>query len=174
MKYKLMMALLLLGSVFSFAQTEDELKSLAIAQAKETSQAMLDQDYKTIVKYTHSNIADMMGGKDKMLTTIEASMSGMEEAGVSFDKSEIGELLAFKKEDGEYRCLIESYLVMTMKLQKKRISKKSSLFGFYDAEAKHWTFVEANSISGPAGKQFFPDFKTNIEIPEDEQTIEDL
>lgn len=167
--------LFLLVSTTLAAQTEEELKAMAIKDAKATSQATLDMDYKGIIKYTHPNIINAMGGSEKMEEILKQSFSGMlEEAGISIDKSDIGELLAIKKEEGEYRCLIENSIVMTLRVQKKRISKKSTLFGFYNETNKQWTFVEANKLGKGGSEQFFPNFKTSIEIPEDQQTIEDF
>ena len=109
-----------------------------------------------------------------MIAILEQSFGGMKEAGIKFEESKTGKLLAFKKEAGEYRCLIENFLVMFMKLQKKRIKRKSSLFGFYNSSEKHWVFVEADKLGSDAASQFFPNFKTAIEIPQDQQEIEDL
>jgi len=169
----LFIAIAITGVNLATAQSDDELKALALSDAKATAKAMLDSDFETIAKYTHPNIAAVVGGKDKMVAMLEQSFGGMKEAGISVDESSVGKLISFKKEDGEYHCLIENYLVMTMQLQKKRVSKKSTLFGFYHPEEKQWTFVEANKL-GEGSSQFFPDFKTSIEIPDDQQTVEDL
>ncbi len=172
--FSLILMLLLVGNSISFAQNEAELKASALTSAQETSQALLDLDYATIIKYTHPNIVEATGGKDKMISLLESVMSKAKAMGVIIDKSEIGNLLSFKSEQGEYRCLIENYLVITMQTQKKRIHKKSSLFGFYNADIKQWYFVEADKLNNAQANSFFPDFKTSIVIPVNEQSVKDL
>jgi len=166
--------LLLLSNGICNAQNETELKAQALKSAKETSQALLDLDYETIIKYTHPNIVEASGGKAKMVSLLETVMHKAKGMGVIIEKSEIGNLLNFTKEQGQYRCLIENSLVISMQTQKKRIRNKSSLFGFYDADIKQWYFVEAAKLNNAQVNSFFPDFKTSITIPVDEQSVEDF
>lgn len=166
--------LLLLISTSIFAQTEEALKKQAIKEASETAQAMLDLDFKTIAKYTHPNIIKAMGGEDKMIAILENSFGGMLQSGVKFEESKIGKLLDFKKEQNQYRCLIENFLTMSMQQQGKRVKRKSTLFGFYDEKIKKWTFVEANKMQGGAASKLFPEFKTSITIPIEDQKVENL
>jgi len=166
--------LLLLGNGICFAQNEAELKAEALTSAKATSEAVLVLDYETIIKYTHPNIIQATGGKDQMISLLETAMNNAKNIGVVIEKSDIGNLVAFEQEQGQYRCLIENNLVITLQTQKKRIRNKSFLFGFYDAEIKQWYFVEANKLNSTSVVTYFPDFKTSISIPADEQTVEDF
>lgn len=170
---KILIVLLLVSSTV-FAQTEEALKKQAVKEAGETAQAMLDLDFKTITKYTHPNIIKAMGGKDQMVAILENSFSGMTQSGVKFEESKVGKLLTFKKEQGQYRCLIENFLTMSMQQQGKRVKRKSTLFGFYNDKIKQWTFVEANKMQGGTAASLFPDFKTSITIPVDDQKVEDI
>jgi len=166
--------LLLFSKGICSAQNETELKDLALTSAKASSKALLDSDYETIIKYTHPNIVQASGGKDKMVSLLESVMNNAKNMGVNIEKSEVGKLLSFTNEQGQYRCLVENYLVISMQTQKKRIHRKSSLFGFYDAEIKQWHFVEADKLNTVPANTFFPDFKTSIRIPIDEQNVEDF
>ena len=80
------------------------------------------------------------------------------------------EVKEFAKEQGEYRCLVATQMKMSMPGSK--LSNKSHLFGFYNDETKHWTFVEGNQMKGPLKAQIFPDFETKIMIPDDVMTPE--
>ena len=172
MKQITLLFILMTSSIL--AQNVNEIKALAMKQANETAKATLNLDYEGIAQYTHPNIIKAMGGKEKMVSILKQTFGNMKEAGMSFVKSETGEMVSFGKEQGEYRCVVTNYLEMTLSAQKMKVKRYSSIFGFYDSNVKQWTFVEANKVKDNSLKQFLPNFKTELSIPEDRQETETL
>ena len=167
-KYKqLFFILFLISNITLFGQNLEELKSQAFIDAKTTSKATLEKDYKTVLKHTYPSIIKLMGGKDNALTTIENMFSSMESQGFVFERAEILDVSDVVKEQNQYRCYVEGFNQMTMSGQ--RISSKSYLLGIYSETEKIWYFLEAKQLKNHTMiEQILPNFKTDLKIPDDE------
>ena len=156
-----------------FSQSLDELKALALKDAKTTAKATLEMDFETVLKYTHPDIIKNSGGKDVLMQNIKATFDELNEQGFVFEKAEVLEVSNLIKEDGEYHCLVKNN--NQMKLPGTRIKSISYLFGFYDDLKKQWYFLEARQLKNKAlVDQFLPGFKTSINLPDDETTTESI
>lgn len=155
------------------AQTEQELRDLAIENAKTVSKATLDMDFETVLTYTHPNVVELMGGKDNAVTLLKTQFDKMIAEGFVFEIAEVKKLTDFAKEKDTYHCLIELY--NQMKMGSSRIKAKSYVFGIYDDSVKHWFFVEANQLKNPSLRDMaFKDFSTSLTLPDDETTTEPI
>lgn len=165
-KYFLSLLLLVVAATNLNAQTEQELKDLALAQAKITSDATVAGDYSVVLSYTFPQVLDMMGGKDAALETVTTAMDGMKQQGFSITKSEVKELVGFAQEDEQYRCVIKNYIVLNH--TDYVINSTSYIFGVYDADAAQWFFIEGSQLKNAAlAQEVIPGFKTALNIPDD-------
>jgi hypothetical protein len=162
--------LLLITANIGFAQTETEIKAQALIDAKASGDAAVQWIPDQILKYTHPNVANLVGGTEKLKEILEATKVQMDEGGMKIDEYEVLEVTAFLKEQGEYRCLVATKMKMT--LPQTKLTNLSHLFGFYNAELRRWTFIEGNQMNGPGKQQLFPELITAIEIPADVVTPE--
>ena len=154
-----------------WAQNEKELKDLAIENAQAASNATIALDFETVLKYTLPSVVELMGGKEAALPMLTSQFDKMAAEGFLFEKSEVKGVVDFKKEDDEYRCIVEGY--NEMRMPNMKIKSKSFLLGVYNPDVKHWYFVEAKQLKNPAMRDMvLPDFKTEMELPEDEITTE--
>lgn len=164
MKNLILLLLLIYGSIYS--QDESTLKEFALRDAKATSQASIDRNLSTILKYTHPQVYDAYGEK-QLMDTMNEIFRTMDAQKIKILSSEIDEVSEIKKEGKEYRCLVKN--TIKMDFNGRQVTLKSSLFGFYNKKRSHWYFVESNKlIDDPEIKKLFPDFRTDIEIPLDE------
>lgn len=167
-----MRTLLLLMSLLTIApaaigQTEDELKALAMEQARITSAATVAGDYDTVLDYTMPEVLDLMGGKEAALKNVEAAMEKMYAEGLEITSSEVVKLVGFAYEQDQYRCVIENHIVMKMGAD-GTLDSTSYLLGFYNEEKMRWYYIEANEFKNPQIKSMlFPDTETKLNIPED-------
>ncbi|GAA3656221.1 hypothetical protein [Flavivirga jejuensis] len=165
--------LLLFCSSISFAQSTQELKTSALRDAKRICQATFKMDFNKSIDYMHPGFLKMMGGNEMALELLKSKFNTMKEAGFVFEKSDALEVSDVVLEDGEYRCYVEAFNQVTM--NGKRIKTKSYLFGIYNAEAKSWYFIDIKQLKNEAMmNQVLPNFKTSLEIPDDEVTTEDI
>jgi len=172
-KFLITTLLLVFSSSFFFAQTNEVLKERALRDAKIASKATLEGDYKTVLKHTYPTVVEMMGGTAKATEIIKSMFAEMGEQGFVFEKADVQFVSDVVFEQNEYRCYTQSMNVM--KMNNMRINSKSYLFGFYDAEKEYWYFVEAAKMKNTElMDQLFPDFQTNMLVPEAEMDMEEI
>lgn len=164
MKRFLLVILLISGSLYS--QNIKDLKKTALRDSKIVSAASLKQDTRTLIKYTHPKIVKKYG-KLKTMEAIDDVFGMMGAQNISILDSKIKEVGEIKRESGQYRCLVTNEIKMD--LNGRNFIVKSSLFGFYDKGKEQWYFIEGTKLlNDPDTLSIFPNFKTSIEIPEDE------
>ncbi|TPN87839.1 hypothetical protein [Aquimarina algicola] len=165
MRNYLIIFLFITGSIFS--QNIDALKKQALKDARATSQASIDRNLSNILKYTHPKIIKKYG-EEELMSAMDEIFRTMDAQNITIKNSVVEEVTDIKKENKEYRCLVKN--TVNMDFNGRTIIIKSSLFGFYDKKKKQWHFVESNKLlDDPETKDIFKDFKTDIEIPIDEQ-----
>jgi hypothetical protein len=152
----------------TISQTKDE----ALRDAKKTSKATLDSDFRTVLKYTFPPILKLMGGKENALEIISKSMSSMKDTGFDFKSADVISVSEIVKEQNQHRCLIKNNYVMTFNGQK--ITSEAYLLGIYNQKENIWTFIEAKQLANPAINQVLPDFKTSLHIPEGKVSTEKI
>ena len=168
-KISFFLTLLFFSNCLLFSQTKDN----ALRDAKTTSEATLKMDFKTVLKHTYPSIVDMMGGNEKAVELLVTTFDSMKEQGFVFEKADIINVSEIVKEQDQYRCVIEGYNQMVF--NGMRIKSKSFLLGIYDEDKAYWYFLEAKQLKNTAlVEQVFPGFKTELNIPDDEMTTEDI
>jgi len=165
MKNYLLLLLLISGSVF--CQNLDTLKKSALRDAKSVSQASMKKDVNKLLEYTHPKILKKYG-QIQLRNDIDQVFKTMTAQKIKIVNSQVNEILEIKKEKKEYRCLVKN--TIKMDFNGRFITLKSSLFGFYNKKKDKWYFIEANKLlDDDETKRIFRNFKTDIEIPQDEQ-----
>ncbi len=165
--------LLLIGLITVSFNGYSQTKEDALNDAKITSKATLNMDFKTVLKYTPPKIVNIMGGEDAALNLMNTTFDNMKTQGFEFEQADVLSVSEILQEQGEYRCYIEGY--NQMKMGDQRIKSKSYLFGIYNEKGQHWWFMEAKQLKNKAMlEQLFPGFETELNIPEDEVTTETI
>ncbi|MBQ4820040.1 NTF2-like N-terminal transpeptidase domain-containing protein [Aquimarina sp. MMG016] len=168
MKNYLLILLLVSGSIFS--QNVKELKKSALRDAKAISNASIKEDYETLIKHTHPNIIKEYGDR-QLKAAIEDLYRGWKAQKIKIVSSKVDEIADIKKEKREYRCLVKN--TVRMNFNGRKVTLKSSLFGFYDKKKELWYFVESDKLlNDDETQKIFKNFKTEIQIPEDEHIPE--
>ncbi|PTX60490.1 hypothetical protein C8N46_106134 [Kordia periserrulae] len=148
-----------------FSQSLTTLKGSAMRDAMAACKATLEQDFETLLTYTHPNILKAAGGADVMVEFLKSTFDQMKAEGFKFEIAQTKSVSDVVKEQGEYRCYVENYNVMKMK--DMRIFSTSYMIGFYNETTKKWTFVEAKEMKNTGSvATYFPNFKTEMNIPE--------
>ncbi len=163
--------LLVCISYTTFSQSITALKTSALTQAKNLAEATIDKKKSVLLQYTHPVIRDTYGDQ-ALLEAMEETFRTMAAQQIAITTYDIHEVVTVKKEDNAYRCLVTNTTYMDF--DGRKITLKSSLLGFYDDSETQWYFIEANKLlADPNTQQLFPDFKTTIQIPDDEQLMEE-
>ncbi|EDP72873.1 hypothetical protein FBALC1_17267 [Flavobacteriales bacterium ALC-1] len=169
-KFKtIVLVLIMTLSVGMFSQTKED----ALKDAKTTSKATLELDFKTVLKHTLPSVIDMMGGEDAALTLLKTTFDGMKTQGFVFEKADIISVSEIVEEQGQQRCIIEGFNQMKMGAQ--RIKSKSYLLGIYNETDGYWWFIEAKQLKNKAiMDKVLPNFETSLEIPDDDMQMEQI
>ncbi|SEK79112.1 hypothetical protein SAMN04487910_1129 [Aquimarina amphilecti] len=169
MKNYLFILLFVSGSIFS--QNVNKLKKEALRDAKAVSEASLKKDVNTILEYTHPKIFKEYG-EEQLKNGIDQVFKTMTAQKIKIVSSKIDEVTEIKKEKKEYRCLVKN--TIKMDFNGRNVTLKSSLFGFYNKKKEKWYFIESNKLlDDDETKKIFKNFKTEIEIPQDEHIAAD-
>lgn len=163
---KLLFLTVMFLSLHCFSQNKED----ALRDAKITANATLKGDFKTVLAYTHPAIIEFSGGMDVLLPQVEKMMADMKSQGLEFKKAEVDFVSDIVEEQNEHRCYIKNINIMAFNGQ--TIKSTSYLMGFFLKDSKHWVFTEAEKIKTAAlQQQIFPDFKTALEVPDDQVEI---
>ena len=166
---KIVLLVLVTFSVSVFSQNKED----ALKDAKITSKATLEMDFKTVLKHTLPKVVDMMGGEEAALTLLKSTFDTMKTQGFVFEKADINGVSEIVEEQGQYRCVIGGY--NQMKMAGQRIKSKSYLLGIYNDTDKFWWFVEAKQLKNKAMVDLvLPNFETKLEIPDDDVEVEQI
>ncbi|WP_339753606.1 hypothetical protein [uncultured Winogradskyella sp.] len=166
---KILLITLVTFSVSVFSQTKED----ALNDAKITSRATLEMDFKTVLKHTLPKVVDMMGGEEAAFTLLKSTFDTMKTQGFVFEKADINSVSEIIEEQGQYRCIIEGY--NQMKMTGQRIRSKSYLLGVYNDTDKFWWFVEAKQLKNKAlVNVVLPNFETSLEIPDDDVQVDQI
>jgi hypothetical protein len=133
-------------------------------QANVLVQAIAKGDYKTLVDHTYPKLAEMAGGKDKMLALVDTSMAQLKSQGITFESAGIGSPGKFYKAGTEIHCLVPETL--RLKLPTGHATAHSYLLAISDDGGKNWSFVDLNKDTISAIPQIFPNFNPDLKIPD--------
>ena len=170
---KILLLLTICLSTIVYGQEED-LKAAAIRDAKHVTASYLKENVKELIAYTHPDVIKALGGKDAVARMLKETFENAKATNIVVVKNATGDLLDFKKENGEYRCLIEKTTITEVPGRNKRIIQNTTMFGFYNSKLKHWQFIDGSKLVDGMHKNYFEDFKTTIEIPKMEMSVEDM
>ena len=150
------------------SQTKED----ALRDAKITSKATLNFDFRTVIKHTYPPIVEIMGGKENAISFIEKTFENMIKQGFKFEKANVISVSEIVKEQNQYRCFVKNNNHIIMAGQ--RIKSESYLLGIYNEKDKFWYFIEAKQLLNPNISKILSDFKTKLVIPQGKMTREKI
>ncbi len=159
---------------FITIQLSSQTKAEALRDAKIAANATINSDFKTVIHYTLPSIVKQMGGKEKAIKTIKGLFKSMKEGqNFNFEKSEVIRVSNIVNEQDQYRCFVQTNNQMV--ISDMRIKSKSYLLGIFDSKDKKWWFLEADKLKNKLMlNAVLPNFKTSLEIPENDVKLEEL
>jgi hypothetical protein len=160
MKHIYKILLLLILPISLLAQDTTVVKQ----QANILVQAIAKGDYKTLVDHTYPKLAEMAGGKDKMLALVDTSMGQLKSQGITFESASVGSPGKFYKAGTEIHCLVPETL--RLKLPNGHATAHSYLLAISSDGGKNWSFVDLNKDTISSIPQIFPNFNPDLKIPD--------
>ena len=158
-----LLSIILIALVFQSNAQFDTLFISKKASAGEDSLIALfkRKDWNRYVDYMHPSVVEMVGGKEKFVTTLQQSMTALESA--KFDAFKNGRVLQTTRANGQYQCVIESFMQMT--LSGVIISGCSYDLAF-STDGESWTFLRIDQTLTPDTiKQLVPELSPDLKLP---------
>lgn len=119
------------------------------------------KDWNKYVDYMHPSVVEMVGGKESFVTTLQQTMKALESA--KFEAFKNGRVLQITKANGQYQCVVESFIQMT--LNGVTISGSSYDLAF-SIDGEKWTFLRIDQTLTPETiKQLVPELSPDLKLP---------
>lgn len=164
-KHLLILLLLTITAVNSFAQQAAQIKAAAQLMGKAT----MNGDYNTVVKYSHPKLIAMAGGSEKMLGFIKQSLEQVKSQGVKIESVTMGEpTKVVNIGGGLYSTLLQTVVIS---INNRKVTNSSTVLANSTDKGKTWTFVDAGGMSDEQLKQLFPEVVGKLKITKRTATV---
>jgi hypothetical protein len=125
--------------------------------------AFLCGDLERFASYTDPGLLKLVGGKEKLIATIEAGRPKMAADGIGFKSNEIGEVTQLVEAEGELQALLPRDQLMTM--PGGEVHLLGYLLGVSRDAGKTWTFVDAEKLTPENVRMVFPNYNPRLKLP---------
>ena len=135
-------------------------------QARILVEAIKTANYEVTVKYTHSSVIQMVGGKESFIEILKSGTQEMKAMGNSYESIKLGKPSRTVNAGNELHCLIPEKIKMNLKDGK--ILSKSYLLAASKDQGKNWTFIETAILTSDNITSILPNYNKELVIPEKE------
>ncbi|MBE5319566.1 hypothetical protein IM793_10370 [Pedobacter sp. MR2016-19] len=136
------------------------------------SNAMLvafnNNDYQTLLQYTHPKIIVLMGGIDSAKTVLRKGMNFVADKGVSYININTGTPQQMLKSANVFQCILPQ--ISEVKIKDKKAKATNYLLCISYNSGKNWYFINANKEKEAYLKKLIPEISKDLIIPEMELT----
>jgi hypothetical protein len=160
--------LLFLISQMTLASDDAAIKQLVKEKVQDMCDAILKDDFGKVVDLTHPKIVELMGGRKKMISTMEAGSKEM--------KSPEFTLLSIKANSPSDPVKSGSDLYLTVPFEMEartpdgKFIQKSFTIGLSGDGGKTWVFVNGD-VDIKLVKQILPNLPDSLKLPEREKPV---
>lgn len=154
---------LLLLAGYALAADDVALKQIVRARVEEINNAIIKNDFGKVVDLTHPKIVELMGGRQKMVSTMEAGSKEMKAEGI--------ELLSIKTDTPSEAIKSGSELFLTVTFDLEigtpdgKFIQKSFVIGISGDDGKNWVFVNGD-VDVKMIKRILPGLPESLKLPE--------
>lgn len=133
-------------------------------QADAMTAAMMHQDFKQMIYYTHPKIILGLGGKDNALKKLEGAMGQMQSQGIAFKSVSVGDIKSIVKSNGDLYSVVPD--IIQVMVNGGVVTRGSSLLAISSDNGKRWYFVDTAPFKHQSIKKLFPTYPDGLVIPE--------
>ncbi|HEV7299725.1 MAG TPA: hypothetical protein VGN72_10200 [Tepidisphaeraceae bacterium] len=145
------------------AAVDAALHQAAHAQGQACGDALLAGDFKTLIRFTHPKIIEMVGGVDAMIATLEKGEREMKTGGMRLTAVTIGApLQIITTETAAFAVLPQR---INLALSGGQALHDSFLLGHSTDRGATWTFVDGTGLNDRTMKLLFPDAPADLKLP---------
>lgn len=147
---------------------EVNFKQVVKGKVEEINQALIKEDFGKVADLTHPQVVRLMGGRDKMISVMEAGTKEMKAKGFAFRSVAVGNPSDPVAAGADLYAVIPFTLEMTAPGGK--IVQKSFVIGVSSDQGKTWSFVNGDQEPKKI-KQVLPNLPEKLKLPEQQKPI---
>jgi hypothetical protein len=136
---------------------------LVQADVRRTLNALYGDDIDTVLRFTHPDIIQMMGGASQAKTVLQKTLDQIQSAGMQVESLTFPETPTFTNSVAHEFVVVPTKLVLAVKGQ--RLESLNYQFGVRGVVQTNWTYVEGSRITAENVRMFFPDFPSGFGFP---------
>jgi hypothetical protein len=152
--------LMVLFSMQAFAQVDRE---IILRQAETCANALIEEDYETVVKFTYPKVIELAGGSDKLIAIIKNGKEEMRKQGIKFDEVSFGQPSEVVKAGNELHVLVPQTVVM--RLANGRLKNDTHLLGISQDGGANWFFIDTANLTMETIKDVLPHYNSKLVPP---------
>jgi hypothetical protein len=146
------------------ARGDKAAEATARKQATEMYQALVRGDLETFVGYMHPTIAEMMGGKEKVIDATRKALAASAAQGLTASKASVAPVQQLVEvSPAKLQVIVPADVTMSGK--DAEVRQRSFLLGFSSDKGKTWKFVDTGSTGGDALRKILPECSPALKIP---------
>ena len=137
--------------------------------AQSLGDSMIKGDMTAIIDHTYPALVKMMGGREKVIESIESKMKQMKAQGISITAYNVGDPGEFLTEGPNTFVIIPATIEIA--IPDGKLVSKTYLLGVSPDSGKTWTFVDGAGVAQFKDKldMILPKLPMNLKLPEAEK-----
>jgi hypothetical protein len=132
---------------------------VVLADLERLTKAFYSDDLNTILALTHPNVIEQMGGPAQAKSLLKNSLERIQASGVSIESCTFPESPKFTEGANHQFVVVPMKLVLAARGQRRE--SVHCQVGVRAPGATNWTYIEGSQV-----RVFFPDFPSNVALPE--------
>ncbi len=158
MKYLSLLWICLIGLNLS-AQTDNENLNTQLENMKS---AFMEKDFALVADYTYPKVLEMMGGKEKMVEVVSASVAKMESQNFFFKSIAYKNSSDLMERNGDLQCAITQ--VMVMDTPDGKVQNETALIAISQDNGKNWVFLDTSGMSRTSVESFYTNLHPDLNL----------
>jgi len=140
--------------------------------AERTNKALLAADYATVADLTHPKLVQVMGGRPKLIATMQSTVAQMKAQGITLKSASIDNPTdAIAAKNGHLFAVVP--FSISVALPFGVATQKSFLIANSIDQGRSWKFVDAGNVEPATLKQVLPNLPATLKLPpKQDPTIE--
>ena len=150
-------------------KTEDPKLKEIKARAEESMNSFASGDYQKVADLTYPKVVEMMGGREKMISSVEQQMKAMKAQGAEFISASVGVPQEVVASDSQLFALVP--YTLKLKLPKGVATQQSYLLAISNKDDVKWTFIDVTDFDEPLLKTVVPGVIGKLTFPKKQPPV---
>lgn len=151
--------------------TDQQMKAAAKQQADTCAQAVVRGDYDAFVAWMPPKAIEAIGGKAKLIRTMQDGDKEMKSKGAQMRSAKIGDVMQLRKGKSEAFAILPEFLEMS--IGGGILQTESFLLGVSADGGRTWTYIDGAGArtAGSQLRAMFPNLPSDLVLPQKKESV---